>query len=204
MPYSSTDSRNHRYAFSLILAGVDGVGAELENALYEAGCDDALLGSRGGVVFLDFDREAPSFFAAVVSAVADVGGAGLGLRVDRVEPDDLVTAAEIARRTERTRESIRLLMEGDRGPGGFPAPVANLTRRSPIWRWTDVAAWFDEWEGVEGSGRYGEAAELAMINAALALQRHAADVEMLNRLWKASQSRYELRLREVCRARPNW
>jgi len=56
-------------------------------------------------------------------------GAGLKGTVVRVEPDDLVSAAEIARRVGRSRESIRQLGGGLRGPGGFPAPLARIKDR---------------------------------------------------------------------------
>jgi hypothetical protein len=60
-----------RHTFTLILPGMSEVTTELEHALFEAGCDDALLGSRDGVVFLDFSREADSFEEAVLFAIAD-------------------------------------------------------------------------------------------------------------------------------------
>ena len=40
--------------------------------MFDAGCDDALVGSSEGAQFLDFDREAGSIEKAVLSAVADV------------------------------------------------------------------------------------------------------------------------------------
>jgi hypothetical protein len=50
--------------------------------LYEAGCDDALIGMRDGVAFADFIREANSFTEAIQSAIRDVERAGVGARVD--------------------------------------------------------------------------------------------------------------------------
>jgi hypothetical protein len=96
-----TDAVNATHEFTLILSGVSESTEEMANALFEAGCDDALFGSRDGVVFLDFGRDAPSFRDAVLSALRDVRAAGYA--VARVEPDDPVTAAEIARRLRRTR-----------------------------------------------------------------------------------------------------
>jgi len=52
-----------------------------------------------------------------------------GLIIVRIEPDELVTMAAIAERDNLSRESIRLLSRGDRGPGGFPAPVAYADHR---------------------------------------------------------------------------
>lgn len=47
-------------------------------------------------------REAPSFAAAVLSAVDQVESIQ-GLQVMRLEPDDIVTMAEIGDRLDRTR-----------------------------------------------------------------------------------------------------
>ena len=60
------------YSFSLILQGATELTPEIADALYEAGCDDALVGSRDGVIFADFDREAPSSAEAIISAVRQI------------------------------------------------------------------------------------------------------------------------------------
>src|SRR5437762_1349528 len=106
MARTATEPKKRVWTFTIILDGVPELTDEVADALYEAGCDDALVGSRDGVVFLDFDREANSFQDAVVSAMTAVESAGIGARVIRIEPDELVTMAEIARRTRRSRESI--------------------------------------------------------------------------------------------------
>ena len=65
-----------RFSFTVQVSGL-GVDADhYENALYEAGCDDALIAVVGDAVFLDFDREAPSFEEAVKSAVLNIEKAG--------------------------------------------------------------------------------------------------------------------------------
>ena len=74
------------HQFSLIFSGPTELTQELEDSLYEAGCSDALLGIQDGHVFLDFHREAPSFRIALMSAIADVECAGVGLELIRVEP----------------------------------------------------------------------------------------------------------------------
>lgn len=61
-----------RFTFTLLAEGRDLQAGEVVDALFDAGCDDALVGSSEGVQFLDFDREAGSFGEAVLSAVADV------------------------------------------------------------------------------------------------------------------------------------
>lgn len=100
---------------------------ELLDDLYEAGCDDALFGQVDGTHYAEFTREAPTLAAAVRSAVSEVQSID-GLRVLRVEPDDLVTLSEIATRIGRTRESMRLIVAGERGSGDFPIPISQIGR----------------------------------------------------------------------------
>lgn len=135
------------------------------DALYAAGCTDATFGSVDGVGFGEFEREAEGFADAVLSAIADVESVA-GLRVRRVEPDDLVTMSEIAERLGRSRESVRLLAAGERGAGDFPAPVSHLRSRFRLWRWTDVAAW----AGMVSEEERGRARFVAMVNASLELR----------------------------------
>ena len=58
--------------FTLIVDGVDLQHESVIDSLFDAGCDDALVGSTDGVQFIGFDREAASLDDAVLSAVADV------------------------------------------------------------------------------------------------------------------------------------
>jgi hypothetical protein len=76
------------YSFTLILAGVDAMTPEMAEALYEAGCDDSTPGSSGGVVIVDFGREAESLGDAVGSAIKDVEKAGY--KVAKVEVEESV------------------------------------------------------------------------------------------------------------------
>lgn len=74
--------------FTLIFDASPGIDDDIQDPLFEAGCDDALLGMRNGVTFLDFAREAESIDEAIRSAIDDVNRAGIGLRVVRVERGD--------------------------------------------------------------------------------------------------------------------
>ncbi len=127
------------FSFTLILDGDAPTTEDMENALFEAGCEDALLGSRYGAVYLDFDREAETPEKAVSSALKDV--ARSGFKVRGVEPSDWVNASEIGRRLGRTRQSINQLITGERGPGGFPKPASGVKSSSPLWSWGEVALW---------------------------------------------------------------
>jgi hypothetical protein len=66
-----------RYTFTILLDGIREVTEKLETALYEAGCDDALLWKSKGRVGLDFTRRAKSKKEAVTSAKKDIERAGL-------------------------------------------------------------------------------------------------------------------------------
>lgn len=149
--------------FTLVIDGGDVV--EGADALYEAGCDDATFSQLDGQGYGGFDREAPSLAEALATAIRDVESVA-GLRVRRVEPDDLVTLSEIAQRLDRSRESVRLLAAGERGPGGFPGPVSHLRTRHRLWRWSDVAAW----AGIASPEEAARATLVAALNAALELR----------------------------------
>lgn len=159
------------FSFTLVIAGADLSRADMVDALYEAGCSDALFGTRGPVQLGEFDRAALSLAEAVTSAIEQVESVR-PLQVLRVEPDELVSATAIAERVGRTRESVRLLIEGKRGSGGFPTPVAWVDAKTRLWRWSDVARWLREAHGL--AVPTGEGAEfVAALNAALEVRAHA-------------------------------
>ncbi len=138
-----TRTRQRAYHFTLQLVGLTELSDDQLNALFEAGCDDASFGEEGGALIVDFDRHAPSFAEAVDSARRQLERTIPDLRVARIleEDDELVTASEVARRAGLSREAIRLLATGARGPRTFPRPRATLGRQR-LWHWPDVAAWF--------------------------------------------------------------
>ena len=132
------------HQFTLIVEGPDLQDDANLEALFEAGCDDSTIGRVGATQYLDFDRRAATFADAVLGAAEAVESALPGARVVHLEPDELVTASEIAERTGRTRESVRMLISGDRGPGGFPAPATHFKRRQRMWRWQEVVGWLSQ------------------------------------------------------------
>ena len=66
------------YTFTLVLSGFSELREDMEDRLFESGCDDALLSFRDGVPYLDFDREAETLREAILSAIINVEGAGIG------------------------------------------------------------------------------------------------------------------------------
>ena len=74
------------FRFTLVLSGVSELSDAMADALYEAGCGDAGVGSCDGVVTVDFDREAEELGDAIGSAVKDVARAGFSVARVEVEP----------------------------------------------------------------------------------------------------------------------
>ena len=156
------------HEFTLVIDG-DLADEKVAATLFEVGCDDATFGIIDGIGYGEFIREASTFADAVMSAIRQVESVA-SLRVMHIEPDDIVTMTDIAERLERTRESVRLLIAGQRGPGSFPPPISHSRERSRLWRWSDVAEWLGQIEPEEEeSARF-----MAAVNAALEL-RHRLD-----------------------------
>src|SRR5580692_8664220 len=77
------------YDFALILTRVTELSSDTENALFEAGCDDATISVRSGRMFITFSRSAPSLSKAILSAIRDVTSAKIGAQVLRVDDCNL-------------------------------------------------------------------------------------------------------------------
>jgi hypothetical protein len=161
------------HSFTLFLSGVDVLDDEQFDALHEAGCDDALFGVRDGAHYGAFDRKAENFSEALSSAIGDVASAVPGLQVVRIEPDELVTMAAIAERSGFSREYIRLLAAGERGPGEFPPPVTYADHKTRLWHWPDVARWLTEHQKAKIALDHNAADLVAAMNAAFDLRAHA-------------------------------
>ncbi len=69
------------YRFTLTIDGADVMSDASQDALFEAGCDDATFGTSDGVQTGEFDREAADFAEAVASAIKAVEAAVPGVRV---------------------------------------------------------------------------------------------------------------------------
>lgn len=141
--------------------------------IYERIDDASLMGpDSDGSFLLEYDRRAGSFPSALTSAIEELLRVLPEAQVLRIEEDDLATMTDIARRAGRSPESVRLLVGGRRGPGGFPAAAGRLDARTKVWRWADVAEWFADALG-EPLPDTDESAFVQAFNDALELRRLA-------------------------------
>ena len=83
------------HQFTLLLAGIAEITPELADALYEATKGDIELEMTNGIAILKFAREAPKLREAITSAIREVEGAGVGVRVVRVESEAANIIAKI-------------------------------------------------------------------------------------------------------------
>lgn len=166
------------HEFSIIASGLDPEADDFESRFYDAGCDDALVAFQKGHIILDFAREAESLEDAIAGAVAAVDQAGA--KVDRVEPDPLVSLADISARTGLSRSAITLYAQGARSEN-FPAPIAKVTSSSPLWDWAAVAKWmyknkkigFEEAVAAETVKEANEAVRKGRVAIGDLLKKHA-------------------------------
>ena len=129
------------HEFTIIATGLDPHESGYEDRFFEADCDDATFSFQRGLIIAEFAREAPTFSRAVVTAVEAMRQAGA--RVERIEPDYLVSLSEIADRCQLSKQAISLYAKGERG-SGFPPPSAKVMSGHPLWDWCAVASWLHD------------------------------------------------------------
>ena len=163
---------DREFDFALVVGGVPELTTDVENALFEAGCDDATLSIQYGLLYMEFSRRARTIEDAIISAIQNVRSANIGADVLRVDECNLVTQAEIARRIGRSRQLVAQYISGARGPGGFPPPEFYLDDNgtSPLWAWCAVSYWFAENDILRPEDGWN-AEVVAIINTMLEAQR---------------------------------
>jgi hypothetical protein len=158
------------FDFALVLTGPVEMTPEVQDALFEAGCDDATLSVRSGRAYLTFSRRGHALKGAILSAINDVRKANLGVDVLRVDDWNQVTQADIARRIGRTRQMVNQYVTGVRGPGSFPKPAYNISEGPPRWDWCEVADWLRQ-NNMISRDQAEETHEIALVNEMLNLQK---------------------------------
>src|SRR3990167_4187316 len=154
------------FQFTLVLKKIDKNTPALEDALYEASCDDALINFRGDTVYLEFDRKSSSLEEAVVSAIKDIKSSSIETEIASVAPENLVTESEIAKRLNKGRQTVSLWIRGKRRKL-FPQPVMRLAEKSPLWSWSEVTHWLYSNKIIKDKALVENAVFFANINAAL-------------------------------------
>lgn len=153
---------------SLVLDNIEFTDEHLDR-IFEA-LPDAVPANVGGLMTLTAPVEAPNAEAAafhLVEVVSEVLPYAIAIRLDQ----DLVSIPDIAERTGRSRESIRLLVEGKRGPGAFPLPVGTVGDGIRVWPWASILGWFLNELG-EDLGEQAVPAEVAaVVDACLAARK---------------------------------
>jgi hypothetical protein len=162
-------SCEREHEFALVLTGISDFDDDFMDSLFEAGCDDATPCLRYGTVVLTFARSAGSLREAILSAIRDIRNAKLGVDVLQVDECNLVTQAEIARRSGRSRQVVHQYSSGKRGPGGFPPPACHITEGVPLWAWCSVAYWLRQ-NGMIKEQEFVDAQDVDLINSMLDYQ----------------------------------
>ncbi|MDI9244538.1 DNA-binding protein [Marinobacter sp. CHS3-4] len=134
---------NREYDFTLTFAIPGSLDQEaLESALFEAGCDDAIIGlGRKGRLALNFTRESASAEAAVLSALENVKQAAPQAKLIEAAPD-LVGISDMARLLAFSRQNMRKLIQTH--SASFPLPLHEGA--SAIWHLADVLAWIAKYQ----------------------------------------------------------
>ncbi|MGQ0773120.1 MAG: hypothetical protein ACT4NY_01655 [Pseudonocardiales bacterium] len=167
------------WEFTLVLAGADITDDATSDALYAATDGDIELSVIDGVPYTSFTRTGNSYQRAVLDAVKQVENAEVGVHVVRIQTDELLTISEIAYRTGRTPESIRLLISGERGPGNFPGTESRPGARNRLWRWSTAVEWFQAYDPEAVADYLASVPDpefVVSLNAALALRNHLSKV----------------------------
>lgn len=117
------------------------------DTLYEAGCDDALVGiGCEGAIALDFIREAGSAVEAIRSAIENVLQAIPTAQLTSASPD-LVNLSDMPEIMEKwsvakvTRQAMRKYAFGLAKKVNRPFPPAQVYSSSPLWHMDEVVSW---------------------------------------------------------------
>lgn len=175
--------RRRKHEFTILVKSIGDAQEKYADKLYSI-CGDAMLGRQGGSDFIDFVRKAPKFEEAVTSALQDVRKAGM--TPIRIKLDEYVNASDIARRMERSRQSVNQLIRGERGPSGFPPPAHVSSGNIASYAWTDVINWLNEhnFDTQLSPSQMEVFTTTSTVNAILQLQRNVKNISKAQRLWK--------------------
>lgn len=127
------------YTVSVIAQGVDLTDDVLETLF--SNVEDVVPSWVNGALKVTAPVKATDDQTAALRLIEAVEVALPHVSVTRLD-QDLVSIADIAERTSRSRESVRLLVDGKRGPGEFPIPIGTVGDAIRVWPWDAVLTWF--------------------------------------------------------------
>ena len=109
-------------------------------ALAEAGCDDALIGTgQSGRIALQFNREAPDALDAISQAISEVKSVLPTAQLIEATPD-LVGVTDIANILQFSRQNMLKLVNKHRN--SFPPPIHE--GKAALWHLATVLQWFQQ------------------------------------------------------------
>lgn len=152
---------------------------DIANRLYEAGCDDALIGlGVYGQVVLDVTREADSAFEAISSVMVQVSKAIQGAKLIEAGPD-LVGVSDLAELLGTTRQNLkRYLVDKSRSTettSKLKVPAHNGT--VPSWHLAKIGRWINQNTKLKIASPTIETAEVCMMLNAMRVYKELVDLE---------------------------
>lgn len=101
---------------------------------------DASVFMQSGVQYVTVFEDGYSAVSTAIAVITALEAIDASLRVVDVD-EDFVNISDIAARVDRSRQGIRLHVEGHRGPGGFPRHRGVIGDGQKIWDWASVNEW---------------------------------------------------------------
>lgn len=161
------------YEFELIFSLAEPFGDpdDIVNALFEAGCDDAIAGvGKRDRIALRFSRDAANAGSAMASASREVRNALGGAELIEAKPD-LVNLSDMAEILGYTRQNMQ--KHAANAAPSFPAPVH--VGAPDVWHLYDVLLWLrDEKDVAVEEGLIETSLAAADINARTQSERLAS------------------------------
>lgn len=128
---------NYEYTLTFSLPDKGSNPEDFLDNLFEAGCDDALVGiGFAGSISLNFIRKEESAAKAVHQSIAQVQSAIPGSELIELKPD-LVGISDIAELLECSRQNIRKFTVDAQSQ--FPRP--SVSGSVPLWHFYEVGNW---------------------------------------------------------------
>jgi len=134
----------NEYEFELLFKiSMDEDVADLIDRLYEAGCDDALVGSgRKGVIGLSFTRQAASASEAFKTAIRDVKNAIPHAQLMEAKPD-FAGVSDIAETIGCSRQNVLKIFASSE------APMPVHSGKTSLWHLSEALQWLNEGKRAE-------------------------------------------------------